>query len=97
MTLRFEPPLSGRRDVAGGWEFSRGDGSVTTAWFRRIGGSTTDPTEAVALSLETAFISPDCDMLLNARISGSQMRGTILSGRCERRGEQAAEVTLRRR
>ena len=36
-------------------------------------------------------------MLLNARVNGSQMQGTLRIGRCEPQGEHVAEVRLTRR
>jgi len=33
------------------------------------------------LGLATVILNPDCDMLLNARVDGSQMQGTRRSGR----------------
>jgi len=83
-------------DAAGRWSLARADFTVSAA-LRVIPRLTTDPADAVTLALATANLSPDCDMLLNARVNGSQMQGTLSMGRCESQGERVAEVRLSRR
>ena len=83
-------------DAAGRWSLDRADLTVS-APLRVIPRLTTDPADAVTLGLATAILNPDCDMLLNARVNGSQMQGTLRIGRCEPQGERVAEVRLTRR
>ena len=73
-----------------------GDVTVLAA-LRVIPRSATDPADAVALGLATAALNRDCDMLLNARVNGSLMQGSLRIGRCEPQGERVAEVRLSRR
>lgn len=92
LTLTFGPS----EDAAGRWSLSRADSTVLAA-LRVIPRSTTDSADAVTLGLATAILNPDCDMLLNARVNGSQMQGTLRIGHCEPQGARVAEVKLSRR
>ena len=83
-------------DAAGRWSLATADFTVSAA-LRVIPRLTTDPADAVTLALATANLNADCDMLLNARVNGSQMQGTLRIGRCESQGERVAEVRLTRR
>ena len=93
MTLNF-----GRDEDAAGrwWSLSMADGAVLGP-LRVLPRSMTDPANAVTLGLATAALNPDCDMLLNARVNGAQMQGTLRIGRCEPQGQRVAEVRLIRR
>lgn len=93
LTLTFGPS----ENAAGRWSLSMADLSLDTAPLRVIPRSTTDPADAVTLGLVIGPRSPDCDMLLNARVNGSQMQGTLRTGRCEPQGERVAEIRLSRR
>jgi hypothetical protein len=92
LTLTFGPS----EDATGRWSLSQ-VGVTSFAALRVLPRSITDPADAVTLGLATAALNPDCDMLLNARVNGSQMQGTLRIGRCEREGERVAELRLSRR
>lgn len=92
MTLEF-----GATETAMGRWYLSTAALTQTAALRVIPSSTADPAGTVSLGLATAILNPDCDMLLNARVTGSQMQGTLRIGRCEPQGERVAEVRLSRR
>jgi hypothetical protein len=93
MTLTF----GATEDAPGRWWLSMADLSALTAAFRVIPRAATDPADAVALGLSGTLSNRDCDMLLNARVNGVQMQGTLRLGRCESQGERVVEVRLTRR
>jgi hypothetical protein len=92
LTLAFGPS----ENAAGRWSLTMAD-RIDSAALRVIPRSTTDPPDAVTLGLATAILNPDCDMLLNARVNGSRMQGTLRIGRCDPKGDRVAEVRLNRR
>lgn len=92
LTLTF-----GLTSVAPGrWALTTNDVTQLAA-FRVLPPASTDNAGTVTLALATAVLDPDCDILLSARISGSQMDGTMRIGRCDPQGEHAAPVRLSRR
>lgn len=79
-----------------GWTLSS-LGSAIGGALSVISRSTTDPIDVVTLALGTARLDPNCDMLLTARVNGSQMTGNLRLGRCERDGERLVDIRFSRR
>lgn len=92
MTLTIGASAS-QRD---GWTLSS-PGSLLGGSLRVIPRSATDPIDVVTLGLGTAILDPNCDMLLSARVNGTQMTGNLRLGQCGRDGERLVEIRFSRR
>ena len=96
LTLTFAAAGSSSASSFSRWSLATPAGTILGG-LRVVPRTATDPPDAVTLGLATAVLDPNCDMMFAARISGTEMRGTMRSGICDAGGARVAEVTLNRR